>query len=105
MAGPESEFQGGFAAQLLDWLRRTFRQGLTGTRKARRERRLELVEALPLGGRRQLLLVLCDGQRVLVGAGADSVQSIVEMKDPVAMGGAVCGMNEGLRMTRKARCN
>lgn len=45
---------------------------------------MELVETLPLGGKRQLMLVLCDGQRVLVGAGSDGVHSITEMKGPAA---------------------
>jgi len=40
-------------------------------------RRLELLETLPLGGKRQLLLVACDGQSYLVGAGTDSVSAIV----------------------------
>jgi len=40
---------------------------------------MELVEALSLGGKQQLLLVVCDGQRYLVGTGGDSVQSIVPM--------------------------
>ncbi len=41
------------------------------------ERKMELVETLNLGGKRQLMLVQCDGQRYLVGLGSDSVQSIV----------------------------
>jgi hypothetical protein len=40
---------------------------------------MELIETLHLGGKRQLLLVLCDGQRYLVGAGGDSVHSIAEI--------------------------
>jgi flagellar biogenesis protein FliO len=40
------------------------------------ERRMELLETLNLGGKRQLMLVQCDGQRYLVGLGSDSVQSI-----------------------------
>lgn len=40
------------------------------------EPRMELIETLQLGSRRQLMLVLCDGERYLIGAGNDSVQSI-----------------------------
>jgi hypothetical protein len=52
------------------------RNGLGGGRAGRR---MELIETLQLGGKRQLLLVLCDGQRYLVGAGGDSVHSIAEI--------------------------
>lgn len=48
--------------------------------KARAKRRMELIEMLPLGGKRQLMLVVCDGQRYLVGAGGDSIHSIAEMR-------------------------
>jgi flagellar biogenesis protein FliO len=40
-------------------------------------KQMKLVESLPLGNRRQLLLVVCENQRYLVGAGADSVGSIL----------------------------
>jgi hypothetical protein len=65
---------------LLAWLRRHFHGGFAGMGKARSERRLQLVETLQLGGKRQLMLVLCDGQLVLVGAGGDSIHSIAEMR-------------------------
>jgi flagellar biogenesis protein FliO len=42
-------------------------------------RRMELIETLQLGGKRQLLLVSCDGQRYLVGAGGDNIHSIAEL--------------------------
>jgi flagellar biogenesis protein FliO len=42
---------------------------------------MELVEVLQLGGKRQLMLVECDGRRYLVGAGGDSVHSIAEIGD------------------------
>jgi len=42
-------------------------------------RRMQVVETLALGGRKQLLLVSCDGERFLVGTGADQVQSIVRL--------------------------
>ena len=43
------------------------------------ERELQVVETLALGGRKQLLLVLCGGQRFLVGTGPDAVQTIVQI--------------------------
>jgi flagellar biogenesis protein FliO len=44
---------------------------------------MELLETLQLGGKRQLMLVTCDGRSYLVGAGGDSVHSIAEMKQMV----------------------
>jgi flagellar biogenesis protein FliO len=41
---------------------------------------LRLVETLPLGGKRQLMLVSCGGESFLVGGGADSVETIVRVK-------------------------
>jgi flagellar biogenesis protein FliO len=47
--------------------------------RRRVERHTELLETLNLGGKRQLLLVQCDGRRFLLGAGSDSIQAIVEL--------------------------
>ncbi len=69
----------GFAAQLLTWAQRVFNYVVANGSRSRSVRRMKLVEKLELGGKRQLLLVACDGHRYLVGAGGDSVQSIVEM--------------------------
>jgi len=44
--------------------------------RSRSERRLQLVETLPLGGKRQLMLIVCDGQHFLVGGGSDTVCTI-----------------------------
>ena len=66
--------------RLQAWFRVAFMRGVTRFGGGRGERRMELVETLQLGGKRQLLLVNCEGQRYLVGAGGDSVQSIVEMR-------------------------
>jgi flagellar biogenesis protein FliO len=76
--------QSGLAAWLLQWFQTPLRVRFTGIGKARAKRRMELVEMLQLGGKRQLMLVVCDGQRYLVGAGGDSVQSIAEMREPLA---------------------
>jgi flagellar biogenesis protein FliO len=70
--GEEIGFQGGLAA----WLLASFRNGFGRIGKVRSERRMEHIETLQLGGKRQLMLVLCDGHRFLVGAGGDSVHSV-----------------------------
>ena len=44
--------------------------------RSRSERRLQLVDTLPLGGKRQLMLIVCDGQHFLVGGGSDTVCSV-----------------------------
>jgi flagellar biogenesis protein FliO len=43
------------------------------------EKRMQVLETLALGARKQLLLVCCDGERFLVGTGADQVQTIVRL--------------------------
>jgi flagellar biogenesis protein FliO len=105
MAGQGNQSQNGFTATWTGWLLRVLRSGLAGMGRARGERRLELIETLPLGGKRQLMLVLCDGQRVLVGAGRDGVHSIAEIRNPLAMGCAMSEIDEGLRSEQEARCN
>jgi len=47
--------------------------------RAGRTQQMELLETLPLGGRRQLMLVRCAGERFLVGGGVDSVETIVKI--------------------------
>jgi len=53
---------------------REYRGVCTSTRKEMR-----LLETLSLGGRRQLMLVECGGERFLVGGGAESVETIVQV--------------------------
>jgi hypothetical protein len=50
-----------------------------------RRRRMRVVESLALGGRRQLLLVMCDEQEYLVGAGAEGVATIVPRQSGAGM--------------------
>ena len=64
---------GGLAGWVMDRL--LFAKGARD-----RVSRLEMVETLSLGGRRQLILVKCDGESFLVGVGADSVQSIIGVR-------------------------
>ena len=46
---------------------------------------LRLVETLPLGGKRQLMLVTCAGESFLVGGGLESVETIVRLKAEVSL--------------------
>lgn len=48
--------------------------------RASSKRHMRLIETLPLGAKRQLLLVSCDGERFLVGTGPESVQSILRVR-------------------------
>jgi hypothetical protein len=43
-------------------------------------RQMQLIETLGLGGKRQLMLVSCGGERFLVGGGLESVETIVRVK-------------------------
>ncbi len=59
---------------------------LPAKRQARQHMRV--VETLPMGPKRHLFLVSCDGERFLVGGGAESVQTIVRVR-PESAGLAV----------------
>jgi hypothetical protein len=63
---------------LAEWVLR-FARGWRGRDDGQR-RQMRLVETLPLGGKRQLMLVSCDGERFLVGGGLDSIETIVRVK-------------------------
>ena len=67
---------------LAGWLIELFRSW-RGLREAR-GKQMQLVETLPLGGKRQLMLVSCAGERFLVGGGAERVETIVRLKAEVA---------------------
>ena len=54
-------------------------QNWRGQREAQKKQ-LRLVETLPLGGKRQLMLVTCAGESFLVGGGVESVETIVRLK-------------------------
>jgi flagellar biogenesis protein FliO len=85
--------EAGLAGSLMGWVRRMARNGLGNLQRGRGQRRMELVETLQLGGKRQLMLVVCDGQRYLVGAGGDAVNSIEAMgARPVEEDGRMLGI-------------
>jgi hypothetical protein len=47
-----------------------------GSAAARVEQHMELLETLSLGGKRQVMLIECEGERYLVGCGQDTVATI-----------------------------
>jgi flagellar biogenesis protein FliO len=69
----------GLAGWVLSLLR-----GWRGQREIPRKQ-LRLVETLPLGGKRQLMLVTCAGESFLVGGGMESVETIVRLKSEVSL--------------------
>ena len=71
------EAPAGLAAWLLMHFAGRLRVRFPRMGRARDERRMKLEETLALGGKRQLMLVTCDGQRFLVGTGGDGVGTIV----------------------------
>jgi flagellar biogenesis protein FliO len=64
----------GLAGWLLGHIRglRTERQLVT--------KQMHLLETLPLGGKRQLMLVSCAGESFLVGGGLESIETIVRVQ-------------------------
>ncbi|HZY60975.1 MAG TPA: flagellar biosynthetic protein FliO, partial [Edaphobacter sp.] len=69
----------GLAGHLLELI-----GGFRGRRRAVAARQMHLVETLPLGGKRQLMLVECAGERFLIGGGLESVETIVQIAPAVA---------------------
>ncbi len=82
---PNTNFEiQGLAGLVLDLLR-----GWRGERAAQRKH-MRVVEALALGGRRQLMLVSCGEEYFLVGGGVDSVETIVRVKVDSVGEGEIC---------------
>ena len=72
----DAQTAGGLAGWLLNAARLLWSRS---TRLRTAERELEILETLALGGQKQLLLVLCGGEKFLVGTGAAGVQTIVQI--------------------------
>jgi flagellar biogenesis protein FliO len=70
----------GLAGWVLSLLR-----GCVGRREAPLKQ-MQLIETLALGGKRQLMLVSCGGERFLVGGGLESVETIVRVKAESPLG-------------------
>jgi hypothetical protein len=81
----------GLASWVLELLR--------GWRSQRemQQKQLRLVETLPLGGKKQLMLVTCAGERFLVGGGLESVETIVRLKAEGSLDGAAKSLDEPCR--------
>jgi|ERR1700677_4790544 flagellar biogenesis protein FliO len=77
---------------LADWILKMFRVW-RGQRETTRKQ-LRLVETLPLGGKRQLMLVTCAGESFLVGGGVDSVEAIVRLKAETPLGVLATSLDE-----------
>jgi hypothetical protein len=58
------------------------------TTKTVKKRRMELLEVLPVGGKRLMMLVRCDGEEFLAAGGLDSVQTIVKIGKSAGTGEA-----------------
>jgi len=69
-AAPEIQGLAGWVLALLRGWRR---------KSEMTEKRLRVLETLPLGGKRQLMLIACGGESFLVGGGLDSVETIVRV--------------------------
>ena len=67
---------------LAGWVLNRMR-GWQGRRELQ-QKQLRLVETLPLGGKRQLMLVTCAGESFLVGGGLESIETIVRLKNEVS---------------------
>jgi Flagellar biosynthesis protein, FliO len=57
------------------------RERLSLARKNRSEMPLRVLETVSLGGRRQVFLLACGGERYLVGAGAETVGCMLRIAD------------------------
>jgi hypothetical protein len=58
-------------------------------------RQIHLLETLALGGKRQLMLVSCDGENFLVGGGPDSIETVVRVRAESSRG-SVNGKVDGI---------
>ena len=74
---PAAELEG-LAGWLLTILRR--QPLFAGPRKRTQRKHMRLLETLPMGPKRHLYLVTCDGERFLVGTGPESVQTITRVR-------------------------
>jgi flagellar biogenesis protein FliO len=93
------QFMQGVRPQNLNGMATSEVQGLAGwvlglargwrEPRVSQKKQLQLVETLPLGGKRQLMLVTCAGESFLVGGSFESVETIVRLRaepssDPAA---------------------
>ena len=77
--GPSTRFRAPEPQGLASWILRLLRSRGGAFKTAQKQ--LQLVEMLPLNGKRHLMLVECAGERFLVGGGPESVQTIVRLQN------------------------
>lgn len=59
--------------------------------KAERTREMELLETLPLGGKLQLMLVRCAGERFLLAGTLDRIDTMMRLEQSCADEAEQCG--------------
>ncbi len=69
---------GGLAGWMMGALQGRVRLKWRGGPRARVQQ-MQLIETLSLGGKRQVMLVDCEGERFLVGCGGETVTSIARV--------------------------
>lgn len=73
---------GGLAGWMTGALRGRVRiKWRTGTQ--RRMKQMQILEALSLGEKRQVVLIVCNGERYLVGCGANTVATITKLNSAI----------------------
>ncbi|WP_433972936.1 flagellar biosynthetic protein FliO [Tunturiibacter lichenicola] len=80
---------------LADWILKLL-SAWRGQRETT-QRQLRLVELLPLGGKRQLMLVTCAGESFLVGGGVDSIETIVRLTTEMSLDTRATGLDAPCR--------
>ena len=65
------------------WAMLRSRRGLRGTQR----KQMRLIETLPLGGKRQLMLVRCGEEMFLVGGSVEGVTTIVPVRGAASQAG------------------
>ncbi len=69
---------------LVGWLWEMWLGLMERGRDRQVRKQMRVIETLAIGGKKQLVLVSCAGERFLVGTGADSVQTIVRVRPEAA---------------------
>jgi len=70
---------------LAGWLLRIWRS--RASLREGRVRTLQLLETMPVGGKRQLMLVRCGEEHFLVGGGPESITAIVKVAGSAVQSG------------------
>lgn len=76
-----------YVTSLPEWLYRLLQR--VGKERQQVTRQMHLLETLPLGGRKQLMLIGCAGERFLVGGSLERVEIIVRVEGEISHGAIV----------------